>query len=547
MSNVIPPPTQIPNQFLPLPYFPIPFPPPPVAPSNVSAASSAPASDLSAAISLMTNAVNQGNSNTTAIMDALQRTTTEFVDTLQQTIQMGVGAQAEEIKNTRLDKQFDKIKIFDGSDPSACHPRLEEVHALCTQTGRSFREMLLLCAGQAVHAFITDMSPDATDDQIKNDLITGYSDLQGLGCKQAAYDNITQKPDEPLKSYIVRYSRLFKLLNGTAPNDVRMRMTSMYFVNSLRSYLSSKVENRPLGMNERNYSLGDTLKVALECELKAIASERQNNKRNAAMTNQVEVIQPQTPKQSLCVQPILKYTDTSKGYMLYTDASKYGWAGVLTQAHTSMVEGKKVTTDHPVAYVSGLFRGSQLNWAALTKEAFAIYMSVKKLSFYLTDADILLKSDHLPLKKFLQKNTLNNKVNNWAMELEAFNIRFKHVSGKANILADTLSCLVDIDPDARLDPENARWEFGYYEFESLPKLSSEDIIQICEILSGENIIRPDPDIQQPFIQQLRSPLMLDQLCALQAQDDKCTKLTQMLENGKLDPVAYSLQEGILYR
>ena len=40
-----------------------------------------------------------------------------------------------------------------------------------------------------------------------------------------------------------------------------------------------------------------------------------------------------------------------------------------------MVEGKTITTDHPVAYVSGLFRGSQLNWAALTKEAYAIYMS----------------------------------------------------------------------------------------------------------------------------------------------------------------------------
>ena len=270
MPNAIPP-TQIPNQFPPPPYFPIPFPPPPVTPSNVSAASSAHASDLSAAITLMTNAVNQGNSNTTAITDALQRTTTQFVDALQQTIQMGVDAQAEEIKNARLDKQFDKIKIFDGSDPSACHPWLAEVHALFTQTGRSFREMLLLCTGQAVQAFITDMSPDATDDQIKNDLITRYSDLQGLGCKQAAYDNIAQKPDEPLRSYIVRYSRLFKLLNGTVPNDIKMRTTSMHFVNSLHSYLSSKVENRLLGMNERNYSLGDTFEVTLECELKAIA------------------------------------------------------------------------------------------------------------------------------------------------------------------------------------------------------------------------------------------------------------------------------------
>ena len=72
----------------------------------------------------------------------------------------------------------------------------------------------------------------------------------------------------------------------------------MHLVNSLRNYLSSKVENRLLGMNERNYSLGDTFKVALECELKAIASERQHVKCNAVLTNQVEVIQPQAMLQS---------------------------------------------------------------------------------------------------------------------------------------------------------------------------------------------------------------------------------------------------------
>ena len=40
-------------------------------------------------------------------------------------------------------------------------------------------------------------------------------------------------------------------------------------------------------------------------------------------------------KSFLCGEPILKYADTSKPYTLYTDASKYGWAGVLTQSHTS--------------------------------------------------------------------------------------------------------------------------------------------------------------------------------------------------------------------
>ena len=69
-----------------------------------------------------------------------------------------------------------------------------------------------------------------------------------------------------------------------------------------------------------------------------------------------------------------------------------------------------MTMNHPVAYVSGMFCGSQLNWAAMTKEAYAIYTTVKKSTFYLTGADIMLRSDHLPLNKFLQKNTLNLHV-----------------------------------------------------------------------------------------------------------------------------------------
>ena len=82
-------------------------------------------------------------------------------------------------------------------------------------------------------------------------------------------------------------------------------------------------------------------------------------------------------KEALCGEPMLKYADTSKPYTLYTDASKYGWAGVLTQPHTTMIDGKSTTTDHPVAFVSGLFRGSQLNWEALTKEAFAFICLLK--------------------------------------------------------------------------------------------------------------------------------------------------------------------------
>ena len=144
-------------------------------------------------------------------------------------------------------------------------------------------------------------------------------------------------------------------------------------------------------------------------------------------------------KDKLCEAPILHYPDSNKPYTLFTDSSKHSWASVLTQEFETEVKGKVLKELHPVTYVSGLFHGSQLNWAALTKEAYAIYLLVKKLAFYIMDADITLRSDHLPLKWFLLKNTLNDKVNNWAVELEMYRIKFKHIKDKSNVLADTLS------------------------------------------------------------------------------------------------------------
>ena len=122
-------------------------------------------------------------------------------------------------------------------------------------------------------------------------------------------------------------------------------------------------------------------------------------------------------KDALITSPILKDPDPNTPYTLFTDASKYAWACVLTQEYEHKKDGKVFKINHPITFASVLFKGSQLNWATLTKEAFAIYSSIKKLFYNLEDAEIILRSDHLPLKKFLQKNLLNTKVNNWVVEI----------------------------------------------------------------------------------------------------------------------------------
>ena len=66
-------------------------------------------------------------------------------------------------------------------------------------------------------------------------------------------------------------------------------------------------------------------------------------------------------KISIMTEPILTYPDPNLPYVLFTDASKYAWACVLTQEKTHVIEEKEVKILHPIIYMSRLFRGSQMN------------------------------------------------------------------------------------------------------------------------------------------------------------------------------------------
>ena len=239
--------------------------------------------------------------------------------------------------------------------------------------------------------------------------------------------------------------------------------------------------------------------------------------------------------------PILRYLDPTADYILYTDASKYTYADVLTQS----IDG----TDHPGAYTSRLFRGSQLNWAALTKEAYAIYMSVKKLSCYLDSAQITLRSDHLPLKKFLEKNTMNAKVNNWAVELESQNINFEFIAGTKNILADTLSRLIKFDESIKLPEEEPGYEFGYTPFEELP-LARVTVIEEVIIsknqgdqLPGSLKIQHKNPIAKDI--EIKLPLTNSRLKELQEQDPLVGRLRKQWSEKKLDRKHFTMEDEIL--
>ena len=202
-------------------------------------------------------------------------------------------------------------------------------------------------------------------------------------------------------------------------------------------------------------------------------------------------------RELLMEYPILRYPDPTQGYILYTDASGIGWSGVLTQEH---LDEKGKAKNHPICYVSGQFRGSQLNWAALMKEAYAIYMSVRRLRFYVMDAEVTIRSDHLPLKKFLNKQTMNSKVNNWAVELEQFRLHLEWIPGTRNLLADSLSRLLDVVPDAQKTKEPDDQEFGSYCFEELEpaKVMGKVSTEVIELMDNSEYQNDSQESWKPL-------------------------------------------------
>ena len=169
-------------------------------------------------------------------------------------------------------------------------------------------------------------------------------------------------------------------------------------------------------------------------------------------------------------------------------------------------------------------------------------MSIKKLSFYINPAKVTVKSKHLPLKKFLEKNT-TNKFNNWAVKLESQNITFEYIPRIWNTLADTLSRLIEMDDDIKLHPEEEGREFGYFPFEELPPVTMQVIEEVmqCEI-GNVNLQHPEP-VQVDI--DITLPMKDETLATLQKCDPCIKQLRKEWTENNLNQNTYTMENNIL--
>ena len=164
-------------------------------------------------------------------------------------------------------------------------------------------------------------------------------------------------------------------------------------------------------------------------------------------------------KKNIIQGPILQYPNPSKKYIVYTDTSDDACRAQLTQEHDG--------TEFPIAFLSHTFLETQRKWNTTEQEAYGVYYAVTKWNYYLQGADIIVRNDHKPLTKFLNRKNANNKVNRWGLELTTYNITFEWISGAKNKAAACLSHLVELPPTTSatlnmLAVSNTQWTSFQY-------------------------------------------------------------------------------------
>lgn len=136
-------------------------------------------------------------------------------------------------------------------------------------------------------------------------------------------------------------------------------------------------------------------------------------------------------KAALTSADCLYAPDTKLPFILQTDASGLGIAGVLTQ----IVNGD----EHPVGFASRQLNSAESRYSATEWECLAVVWSVGQFEPFLIDAPFTIVTDHSALVWLPTANFTNARISRWIDKLKFFNFTVVHRAGTSNGNADALS------------------------------------------------------------------------------------------------------------
>ena len=155
------------------------------------------------------------------------------------------------------------------------------------------------------------------------------------------------------------------------------------------------------------------------------------------------------------------YSDNAHPLCLWVDASAYGAGACLTQHQNGQ--------DRSIAFASTSFTTAQRGYSATGRELAALRWGVKTFHAFLAGVHFVAYTDHQALVHMHSLRLLNHRVARTVEELAAYDMEIRHVPGRLNAAADTLSRvsvpegappLSEVSPDTVCRPDSSSLKAG---------------------------------------------------------------------------------------
>ena len=195
-------------------------------------------------------------------------------------------------KRDDASKQMMKnIKIFDGSNKAECITWLSQVEAAARFTNTPFRE--LICQSMAptmLHVF-SELSALASDTDIKEAILTNYSDIPSSTEAATHLQNIQFTVSKPLVTFNHRYEAIHKVAFGMSPREQENKTVIVEYAKKLPVKTRDKLLRKIAKKNSYIKTLDDVFRQAIyinrETSFVEAATGKYNDQSNTKIDTQI--------------------------------------------------------------------------------------------------------------------------------------------------------------------------------------------------------------------------------------------------------------------
>ena len=168
-------------------------------------------------------------------------------------------------KQDNINKQMMKnIKIFDGTNKAECITWLSQIEAAARFSNKPFCELICQSMAPSMLHVLSELSAVALDEDIKNAILTNYSDIPSTTEAATRLQNIQTSPTEPLVTFNHRYEVIHRVAFGLSPSEQYNKTIIIEYAKKLPQNARDKLLRKIAQKNSYIRTLDDTFKQIIE-------------------------------------------------------------------------------------------------------------------------------------------------------------------------------------------------------------------------------------------------------------------------------------------